>query len=224
MRREHNVYILNGIDTIEGFSLQSVVNATGVFDDSTSILPIDAIQEFNTQEVPKAEYGWKPGAIVNVGLKSGTNSLHGTAYAFGRSSGLDAKNPFLAPTDPKQYTAIKDFGGTAGGPIIKDKLFFLTGYEGQRNDIGSPSASLTLPTRASLLPTQTLATANAKSVLDACNTILAGGKVPSDLSLKMSGLIASGGSCAVDPNNTGVFQNSTSLCLLGRSHRCRYSR
>ena len=110
MRREHNVYILNGIDTIEGFSSQSVVNATGVFGDATSILPIDAIQEFNTQENSKAEYGWKPGAIVNVGLKSGTNALHGTAYAFGRTSGLDARNPFITTGNPKQETAIKDFG------------------------------------------------------------------------------------------------------------------
>ncbi len=102
MRNEHNVYILDGVDTIEGFSSQTVVNATGVFGDSTSILPIDAIQEFNTQEVPKAEYGWKPGAIVNVGLKSGTNAVHGTAYAFGRASALDAANPFLTPGTPKQ--------------------------------------------------------------------------------------------------------------------------
>ena len=73
MRHEHNVYILNGIDTIEGFSSQSVLNASPVFGDATSILPIEAIQEFNTEQVPKAEYGWKPGTIVNVGLKSGTN-------------------------------------------------------------------------------------------------------------------------------------------------------
>ena len=150
MRHEHNVYILDGVDTIEGFSSQSVLNATPIFGDATSILPIDAIQEFNTQEVPKAEYGWKPGAIVNVGLKSGTNAIHGTAYAFGRDNALDATNPFIAAGNPKQATAIEDFGGTVGGPIVKDKLFYLFGYEGQRNTIGAPSSSLTLPTTASL--------------------------------------------------------------------------
>ncbi len=46
--------------------------------------PIDSIQEFNVQQNPPAEYGWKPGAVVNVGLKSGTNHVHGTAFAFGR--------------------------------------------------------------------------------------------------------------------------------------------
>lgn len=209
MRREHNVYILNGIDTIEGFSSQSVVNATGVFGDSTSILPIDAIQEFNTQQVPKAEYGWKPGAIVNVGLKSGTNSLHGTAYAFGRTSGLDARNPFILAGNPKQYTAIKDFGATVGGPLVKDKLFYLIGYEGQRNSIGSPSASLTLPTRASLGNTSL-------SILDACNALAANAATRGsikDLSLKMAGLTYASGaaSCGVDPNNTGVFVDRTTF-------------
>jgi len=52
---------------------------------------IDAIQEFNLMENPKAEYGWKPGAVVNVGIKSGTNTLHGAAYAFGRSDSFDAR-------------------------------------------------------------------------------------------------------------------------------------
>src|SRR5437016_13479607 len=94
MRREHNVYILNGMDTIEGFSSQSVVNAAPVFGDATSIVPIDSIQEFNTVQILKAEYGWKPGAVVNVGLRSGDNTPHGTAYAFGRSDAFDAKNPF----------------------------------------------------------------------------------------------------------------------------------
>ena len=216
MRNEHNVYILNGMDTIEGFSSQSVVNATGVFGDSTSILPIDAIQEFNTQQVPKAEYGWKPGAIVNVGLKSGTNSLHGTAYAFGRASALDAKNPFITAGNPKQETNIKDFGATVGGPIKKDKLFYLVGYEGQRNAIGSPSASLILPTTASLVSPAKPAGDIVNSLLDACNTLAANpANEPKikDLSLKMAGLTHVGGTttCAADPNNTGVFQSRTTL-------------
>ena len=215
MRNEHNVYILDGIDTIEGFSSQSVVNATGVFGDATSILPIDAIQEFNTQEVPKAEYGWKPGAIVNVGLKAGTNSLHGTAYAFGRTDVLDAMNPFITPGSPKQTTDIKDFGGTVGGPIVKDKLFFLLGYEGQRNSIGSPSASLVLPTTASLIATGVpSATAITQSVLDACNTLAASAATRGnikDLSLAMAGLTHATGASSCGVGSNGVFQNRTTL-------------
>ena len=53
---------------------------------TSSTLPIDAIQEFATMQNPKAEYGFKDGSIVSVGVRSGTNSLHGTAYAFGRDA------------------------------------------------------------------------------------------------------------------------------------------
>ena len=204
MRREHNVYILNGMDTIEGFSSQSVVNATPIFGDATSIVPIDAIQEFNTQQVPKAEYGWKPGAVVNVGLRSGENTLHGTAYAFGRSDAMDARNPFIQTGAPKQVTEIEDFGGTAGGPIRKDRVFYLVGYEGQRNTIGAPSGSLSLPTRAPLGKI-------GQSVLDACNALSAA-TPPKDLSLKMAGLVYNGpGNCVKDATNSGVFQDRSTV-------------
>src|SRR5438128_2593648 len=204
MRREHNVYILNGMDTIEGFSSQSVVNAAPVFGDATSIVPIDSIQEFNTQQVPKAEYGWKPGAVVNVGLRSGDNTLHGTGYAFGRSDAFDARNPFILSGSPKQSTEMEDFGGTLGGPIKRDKVFFLFGYEGQRNTIGAPSSALTLPTRASLGNI-------GQSILDACNA-LAASNAPKDLSLKMAGLVYRGpANCAKDPQNTGVFQDRNTV-------------
>lgn len=70
LRVDHNVYIVDGIDSIEGFSALSVVNGNSFSGDTSSSLPIDAIQEFNTQQNPKAEYGWKPGAIVNIGIRS----------------------------------------------------------------------------------------------------------------------------------------------------------
>jgi hypothetical protein len=212
MRTEHNVYILDGIDTIEGFSSQSVLNATPIFGDATSILPIDAIQEFQTEEIPKAEYGWKPGAIVNVGLKSGTNEVHGTAYAFGRDSAFDATNPFITPGSPKQETAIEDFGGTVGGPIKKDKLFYLFGYEGQRNTIGAPTGGLSLPTTADLeAQGVSVATAVTQSVLDACKALPAA-TPPKDLSLAMAGLTYAGpGNCGLNSSNVGVFQNRNTV-------------
>ena len=82
LRAEDNVYLVDGLFNSEPFSGQSIVNGAGIAGDSATILPVDAIQEFNLQENPPAEYGWKPGAIVNVGLKSGTNSLHGTGLCF----------------------------------------------------------------------------------------------------------------------------------------------
>jgi len=209
LRVDHNVYILNGIDTIEGFSAQSVMNGTGIYGDASSILPIDVIQEFNVQQNPKAEYGWKPGGIVNVGLKSGTNSFHGTAYAFGRDSAMDATNPFIAKGQPKQQTAIEQFGGTAGGHIIKDKLFFMGGYEGSRSLIGAPQQQV-VPTTASLLAQgATVGTALANSLSDACKTIPAAKR--NGLSLKMAGMDAN---CNYVDAKSNIFQDTNSQNFL----------
>ncbi len=206
MRAEHNVYILNGIDTVEGFSSQSVLNSSPVFGDATSILPVDSIQEFNTEQNPTAEYGWKPGAIVNVGLKSGTNTIHGTANAFGRDSALDATNSFIPAGSPKQQTAIETYGATVGGPIVKDKLFFFLGYEGQFNHISAPSSSDSLPT-INPLTGSTTTIQNTNSLLSACNALTT---APNALSLKLSGLTYGGtpGSCAAPSPYTGIFQTA----------------
>jgi hypothetical protein len=130
VRPEDNVYLVNGMYNVGAFSALSILNAPALAGDAASILPIDAIQEFNTEENPRAEYGWKPGAVVNVGIKSGTNSVHGTAYAFGRDTAFDARNFFNEASEPgcpapcaKTGVSLEQFGATAGGPIKKDKIF-----------------------------------------------------------------------------------------------------
>src|SRR5271165_3807557 len=97
VRPEDNVYLVGGMYNVGAFSALSILNAPALAGDAASILPIDAIQEFNTEENPRAEYGWKPGAVINVGIKSGTNAIHGTAYAFGRDTAFDARNFFSEP-------------------------------------------------------------------------------------------------------------------------------
>src|ERR1700729_323984 len=137
LRAEDNAYIVDGLFNSEPFSGQSIINGAGIAGDSATILPIDAIQEFNLIENPPAEYGWKPGAVVNVGLKSGTNALHGTAFASGRDTPLDARNFFNTDDQIKQPRNLEQFGGTVGGPIKRDKIFFFGGYEGQRYVVGN---------------------------------------------------------------------------------------
>lgn len=149
VRPESNAYIVDGMTNDEPFSALSVINAPGLTGDAVTVIPIDAIQEFNTQINPKAEYGWKPGVTVSVGLKSGTNAIHGTAYAFGRSESFDARNYFNPAPQPKTPLDFKQFGATGGGPIIKDKLFYFVGYEGQRYSVGN-SFIVTVPTTASV--------------------------------------------------------------------------
>jgi outer membrane receptor protein involved in Fe transport len=149
VRPESNAYIVDGMTNDEPFSALSVINAPGLVGDAVTVIPIDAIQEFNTQINPKAEYGWKPGVTVTVGLKSGTNAIHGTAYAFGRSDRFDARNYFNPAPQPKTPLDFQQFGATGGGPIIKDKLFYFVGYEGQRYTVGN-SFVVTVPTTASV--------------------------------------------------------------------------
>ena len=132
LRTGDDLQLVDGISAFAASTGNSILNSSYRAGDSTSLLPIDAIQEFNTEQNPKAEYGWKAGSIVNVGIKSGTNTLHGTAYAFGRDTGLDAGNPFInTGAGPTQVPLeLEQYGATGGGRIIKNKLFWFAGYEG----------------------------------------------------------------------------------------------
>lgn len=154
IRPEDTSFIVDGITNDEAFMGLSVTNAAAVLGDAATLIPIDAIQEFNTQVNPKAEFGWKPGAITSVGLKSGTNDIHGTAYAFGRADSFDARNYFNhfnpdGTTAAKTPLELEQFGGTAGGRIIKDKLFYFGGFEAQRYTVGN-ALSGSVPTTASI--------------------------------------------------------------------------
>ena len=149
IRPDENSWMMDGVINVSFYDDRQVGNAPSAFTDAATIVPIDAIQEFNLEENPKAEYGWKPGAIVNVGIRSGTNSFHGSAYAFGRYDAWDARNAFnpgpqadgscISPSGvcDKLPVQLKQFGAVVGGPIKKDKLFYLAGYEGLRSLIGN---------------------------------------------------------------------------------------
>jgi hypothetical protein len=131
-RPEDNNFIVDGTDNNDPYYATTVINAEGVQGTPGSILPIDAIQEFNAEENPPAEYGWKPGAIVNLGIKSGTNDVHGTAYGFERNNAFDARNYFNPKPDTQRALRQHQFGGSIGGPIIKNKTFIFGAYEGIR--------------------------------------------------------------------------------------------
>lgn len=108
---------------------------------------VDTTQEFRIQATPfSAEYGRTSGPVINVITKSGTNEFHGVLYEFHRNSVLDA-NEFFANMAgrPKRSHRRNQFGGTAGGAIIKNRLFYFGDYDGQR--LGSPETRLsTVPT------------------------------------------------------------------------------
>src|SRR5919108_145782 len=143
-RPEDNNFIVDGTDNNDPYYAGTVINAEGVQGTPGSIMPIDAIQEFNAEENPPAEYGWKPGAIVNLGIKSGTNDVHGTVNWFERNNAFDARNFFNPKPDPQRALREHLFGGSLGGPIVRNKTFIFGAYEGIRALV-SNSQLLTSP-------------------------------------------------------------------------------
>jgi hypothetical protein len=98
--------------------------------------------------------------VVSIGIKSGTNTIHGTAFAFGRdASATDARNFFRGTVTD---ATLEQFGGSAGGPVFKDKLFWFASYEGLR-DILHGNAAVSVPASVS--------TGAGNSLVDACNLV-----------------------------------------------------
>ena len=215
VRPDESVWLIEGIINANFFDARPVINMPSPFTDGATILPVDAIQEFTLMENPKAEYGWKAGAIVNVGIKSGTNSLHGDAYAFGRYQNWDARNyfnvanpisgcPLLTNGQCNQTPAqLEQFGGVVGGPIKKDKLFFFGGYEGLRSFIGFVGGIAVPATQSVGDPS--------KSMVDAITSVQNAGLTPSAVSMKLAG--CTGGATPVCTGN--LFPSSgTSTSFL----------
>ncbi|MFZ0960764.1 MAG: TonB-dependent receptor [Terriglobia bacterium] len=106
----------------------------------------DAIQEFNVQTGNmSAEYGNAVSGVVDIVTKSGTNELHGDVFEFLRNYVFDARN-FFAPT--RDTLKQNQFGGTLGGPIKKDKLFFFGSYQGTRTRTAPNGNIVEVPTQA----------------------------------------------------------------------------
>ena len=210
LRAEDNAYFVEGLFNSEPYSGQAIINGAGIAGDSATILPIDSIQEFNVEELAPAEFGWKPGAVVNVGLKSGTNQIHGTAFAFGRDGDIfDARNFFNTPPAGKLQRTLEQFGGSVGGAIVKDKVFFFGAYEGQLYDVGNSYGGVTSPSMVSMPAASNcvfLATGDcANSIPDVIADLQAGGITVSAASLNIAGCALSGGT--VTCNGTGFPTN-----------------
>jgi hypothetical protein len=191
LRPHDNFFMVDGINSNDPWMAQSMMNAVMAAGDAGTILPIDAIDEFKTQQNPRAEYGWKPGSVVNVGIKSGSNQFHGTAFAFGRTDSWDAREYFAPDVPP---LSLQQFGGSVGGPIIKDKLFFFGNFEQQRYSVGNPVDHEVPITAAGVGPA-------AQNLIGACNAARTAGTLTA-LSAQLAGLNLS---CAPQSNYPGLF-------------------
>jgi len=133
-RPEMTGYLLEGTN-IADISDKAPSSMAGV------LLGVDAVKEFSVQTHDyAAEFGRAAGGVISAVTKSGTNSLHGTVFEFLRDSKFDEPN-YFDPIDPATGTQVNppftrnQFGGTAGGPLVQNKLFYFGSYEGLRQNL-----------------------------------------------------------------------------------------
>src|SRR5947207_827968 len=150
MRHTSNNYMIDGISNNDRYYGDSVMNQVGILGVPATLVPMDAIAEFTIQQTPSAEFGVKGGSAINVVMKSGTNQVHGTGYYFRHDDWTDAPN-FFVERSGGDTTKVRNqqYGGTFGGPIVKDKTFYFGYFEGQRLSQISPYDVL-VPTGAEI--------------------------------------------------------------------------
>jgi len=123
--------------TSNNFQVDGVDNNNYFAGEAAQLPSIDSIQEFEVQtNTFAAEYGRNSGSVVNLVTKSGTNQLHGSLFEFFRNDVLDARNYFNKDAFPKSGLHLNQFGGTLGGPIVRNNTFFFLNYEGFRRRAG----------------------------------------------------------------------------------------
>ena len=146
-RTNQNNYQIDGADSNDIWQNGAAANQGGVGGIAGVTIPIDAIDQFTVQSNANAEAGRNVGGLISLAIKTGTNNFHGSAYYFNRNEFFSARGPFLTPDTRKATLRNQQFGGSIGGPIVKDKLFFFVNYERQKFIIGNSSPA-TEPTTA----------------------------------------------------------------------------
>jgi hypothetical protein len=130
-------YLLDGVGNMDTFALLAAPFPNA-----------DATQEFRViSNNFDARYGFAPSAVVSIQTKSGTNQFHGGLFEFIRNNDLNASNWFTGAVDPLKRN---QFGGYLGGPVLKNKLFFFTNYQGTRSTYQASTNSTDTPTQAML--------------------------------------------------------------------------
>ncbi len=133
---------IDGVDNNDIWHNIPAVNQGGVSGIAGVILPLDAVDQFSVQTNASADSGRNPGGTATLGLKGGTNKLHGSAYYFNRNEAFGAISPIVQAAGGKKQK-VRDYnaGFSLGGPVLKDHLFYFLNYEQQRFVIGVPSTT-----------------------------------------------------------------------------------
>ncbi len=130
---------IDGVDNNDFWHNIPAINQGGVSGIAGVVMPVDAIDEFSAQTQSSAEAGRNAGGTVNQVIKSGTNTIHGSAYYYNRNEFYGAASPFFSPSatvTKKPRLRNENYGFTVGGPVIKNKTFYFVGFEKQDYIIG----------------------------------------------------------------------------------------
>jgi hypothetical protein len=140
-RTNQNNWQIDGVDNNDIWHNSQGANQGGVSGIAGVTLPIEAIDQFSVQSQGNAEVGRNGGGLVNMVVKSGTNRFHGSAYYYFRNEYFASKSDMLPLTSRKPKIRNNQWGGSLGGPIVRDKVFFFVNYERQKYIIGAQSAA-----------------------------------------------------------------------------------
>ena len=129
-------YTIDGTDNNDLYLNAVAVNQGSISGIAGVVYPVEALDEYSLQTTGGSESGRSPGGNLNISTKSGSNQFHGDAYYYNRNEALAVASPFASPTGPALPLRNQNYGGTLGGPILRDRTFFFLTYEEQKYLIG----------------------------------------------------------------------------------------
>jgi hypothetical protein len=153
-------YLVDGVDNNDVYSNSIGSNQGGVGGVPGTLLPLDSIEEYSAETQTGAESGGYSGTTVNLSIKSGGNKIHGTAYYYNRNEFFAAMGPFTKaniqssfldkglPAPKKPPIHFQEWGGSVGGPILRDRMFYFLNYERQQYVLAQGTSSQTEPSTA----------------------------------------------------------------------------
>jgi hypothetical protein len=145
-RATSNNFAVDGIPNNDRYYGESSLGQAAISGTAAALIPLEGISEFNVQSNPGVEFGVKGGSVINIGLKSGTNELHGNVFWDRHTDAFDARNWFASKVTPFR---LNQFGASGGFPVVKDKAFVFMSYQGFHLKNQFP-ANVTLPTPAQI--------------------------------------------------------------------------
>jgi len=145
-RATSNNFAVDGIPNNDRYYGESSLGQAAISGTAAALIPLDGISEFNVQSNPGVEFGVKGGSVINIGLKSGTNEIHGNVFWNRHTDAFDARNWFASSVTPFR---LNQFGASGGFPIKKDKAFVYMSYQGFHLKDVFP-ATVNLPAQAQI--------------------------------------------------------------------------